>query len=196
MNKDPQDIASVASHIIRSRRSVYPNCYTGDLIDDQVIEMAIKDAIWAPTHRKTEPWRFLVYRRSSFGPVKAAMDQSFLRQDKEKYNPIKHKKNLAKLDTTSHLIAIIMQRDEQERLPEWEEIAAVSCAVQNLWLSLSARGMGAYWSSPSWATGRPDFLNLSDGQRSLGLLYVGIPLVDLNLTSKRMDIDEVCQWSS
>ena len=33
-------------------------------------------------------------------------------------------------------------------VPEWEEIAAVSMAVQNMYLTCTANNIGCYWSSP------------------------------------------------
>ena len=32
-------------------------------------------------------------------------------------------------------------------MPEWEETAAVACAVQNMHLTLTAEGLAGYWSS-------------------------------------------------
>ena len=35
-----------------------------------------------------------------------------------------------------------MTKDESNRVPEWEEIAAVSMAVQNMWLSCYVNDIG------------------------------------------------------
>ena len=43
-----------------------------------------------------------------------------------------------------------MNRDKQNRLPEWEEIAAVSMAVQNMWLTCYANNIGCYLSTPGF----------------------------------------------
>ena len=74
---------------------------------------------------------------------------------------------------SSCVIAVYMRRDPAERLPEWEEIAAVSAAVQNMWLSCTVRGIGAYWSTPSAFINAKDFFNLEEGERCLGLFYMG-----------------------
>jgi nitroreductase len=66
-----------------------------------------------------------------------------------------------------------MQRNQEELVPEWEEIAALGCAVQNMWLSCTANGIGAYWSSPASATNAQSFLELGEGERCLGLFYMG-----------------------
>ena len=38
-----------------------------------------------------------------------------------------------------------MKRDKS--LPKMEEVAAVSMAVQNMWLTATAHGVGCYWST-------------------------------------------------
>src|SRR5688500_12630137 len=47
--------------LIRNRRSVFPQFYTGETVDDKVIHQMIENARWAPTHKLTEPWRFIVF---------------------------------------------------------------------------------------------------------------------------------------
>ncbi len=66
-----------------------------------------------------------------------------------------------------------MQRDEQESIPEWEEIAATAMAVQNMWLVCSEMGVGCYWSSPSQIKFMNEFFKLNTGEKCLGLLYMG-----------------------
>ncbi|MEM9823103.1 MAG: nitroreductase family protein, partial [Bacteroidota bacterium] len=71
------------------------------------------------------------------------------------------------------VIAICMQRDPEERVPEWEELAAVACAVQNMWLTCTAYGIGAYWSSPKTIKHTNAFLQLAEGESCLGFFYMG-----------------------
>ena len=51
-----------ASRLIRERRSIYPNMYSDEPVDDAVIREMLENANWAPTHRLTEPWRFVVFK--------------------------------------------------------------------------------------------------------------------------------------
>jgi len=48
--------------IIKNRRSVFPVQYNGKSIPKEAIETVLEAANWAPTHKKTEPWRFKVVR--------------------------------------------------------------------------------------------------------------------------------------
>ena len=49
------------NELIRSRRSVFPKDYTGEKVDDAIIQQLLENANWAPTHKLTEPWRFVVF---------------------------------------------------------------------------------------------------------------------------------------
>ena len=66
-----------------------------------------------------------------------------------------------------------MQRDINESIPEWEEVASVAMAVQNMWLYSSSIGIGAYWSSPKLMNFLSDFIKLSVWERCLGFFYMG-----------------------
>ncbi|HMX05109.1 MAG TPA: nitroreductase family protein, partial [Chitinophagales bacterium] len=46
--------------IIRSRRSVKPEQYNTTPIAESIILEMLENARWAPTHARTEPWRFVV----------------------------------------------------------------------------------------------------------------------------------------
>ena len=46
---------------IKARRSVFPKDYTGEPVPKEVVQSMLEAANWAPTHGKTEPWRFAVF---------------------------------------------------------------------------------------------------------------------------------------
>jgi len=64
------------SELLKGRRSVYPTQYTGEPVSNAIIEEMLENANWAPTHRLTEPWRFVVF--SGKGIQKLASFQSEL----------------------------------------------------------------------------------------------------------------------
>lgn len=182
------------SALMRQRRSIFPPVYTDEPIDKSLIEAILENANWAPTHRLTEPWRFHVFRGNARQRVADYLsnwyqshtpeaDFSELKYEKMRFNPTKS-------DT---VIAICLQRDPEERVPEWEELAAVACAVQNMWLSCTAYGLGCYWSTPPASLDAADFLGLEPGGRCLGLFYIGhhqMPPTD----GKRQPITSKVNW--
>lgn len=186
-----QDIREV----IRKRRSIFPASYNGKEISHEVILSILEAANWAPTHKKTQPWRFVVFestesRQSLSDYLAHAYQQSV---SAEKFSEIQQKKISEKPVQSACVIAICMQRSPEETLPEWEEIAAVSCAVQNMWLTCTSMGIGSYWATPGLILKADAYLGLPEGQRCLGLFYMGYTDVDGG-EGQRDDIATKITW--
>ena len=55
------------------------------------------------------------------------------------------------------------QAKPNKRLPEWEEICAVACAVQNMHLmATSMNHIGAFWSSHTWCKSARDSMEIRE----------------------------------
>ena len=161
---------------IHARRSVRPGEYSDAPVERDVINELVSAANAAPSHRKTYPWRFIVFDTAS---AKTQLgDYLAERQEaaSERAIPaIKLKKTRQRPGLAAAAIAIVMDPD-LEHLPEWEEVSATASAVQNLWLAATAKGLVGYWSSPGLITvGADDFLALREGEKCLGLFYLGHP---------------------
>ncbi len=172
----PLNLSESTTTIIRERRSIYPPTYTDQIVENHIIEEMLENANYAPTHRLTEPWRFKVIagdKREGLGELLGTYYRSVTTA--ETFKESKHQRLLEKARRSSHIIAICMQRDEAERVPEWEEVAAVAMAVQNMWLTATAHNVGAYWSSPGVINSEAchHFLHLKASERCLGFLFLG-----------------------
>lgn len=181
------------TELIRNRRSVFPDQYNGKPISKDTIEQLLEAANWAPSHKKTEPWRFKVLleqeSREQLG--------EFLKNTYLETNPKPQQFTANKLYNnpvkSAAVIAICMQRDPKESLPEWEEVAAVAMAVQNMWLSCAEIGIGAYWSSPGIISKMGDFFELQPGERCLGFFYMGY-FDETPPDSSRGSVSEKTTW--
>lgn len=97
-------------------------------------------------------------------------------------------------------IAICMKRHEE--VPEWEEVAAVACGVQNMALAATSLGVGGYWSSwQAAARDAPEMHQLleidgSKGDRCLGVFLVGQPDGERvkGYRPKRQELSEKVVW--
>lgn len=162
------------SILIKSRRSIFPKTYTGKQISDEIIMEILENANWAPSHRKTEPWRFRVLQAEARQDLANYMAAWYKENTpEESFSAKKYEKQLTKPMLSPTIIAICMQRDPEESVPEWEEIAATAMAVQNMWLTCTAHNIGSYWSSPKSILDAKELLQLADGERCLGLFYMG-----------------------
>ncbi|MGV6829005.1 MAG: nitroreductase family protein [Flavobacteriales bacterium] len=177
--------------VIQQRRSVYPPQYNHTPIQKQEIEELLEAANFAPTHKKTQPWRFKVMHskesREAFGEALSNAYKTFA----PKFSNIMYKKISQKPVMAGAVIAICMQRDEQ--IAEWEEMAAVAMAVQNMWLLASEKKIGAYWGTPPFAPLLKNFLNLKEGEQCLGFFFLG----NTNLYPEDWDrkpVTELTEW--
>ena len=175
--------------IIRNRKSIYPNDYTGDEIPDNLIREILLNANHAPTHRMTQPWFFKVYKNES----KQKLIDIVSKIDDSKISKIKLDKFIQKINDSNTVISIFLNRDKKERLPEWEEIAAVSMAVQNMWLTCYVNNIGSYWSTPGFINEYGNLIKLDNNQSSLGFFFMGV--YDHKESPKlRDDINTKVEW--
>ncbi|MCV6628393.1 MAG: nitroreductase [Flavobacteriaceae bacterium] len=163
---------STLSKIIKMRRSVFPPQYNGKPIDKTVIEKVLEAANWAPTHAKTEPWRFKVLSGDKKNELGVFLAKKY-KETAAKFSEIKFRKIQDNAVHSDWAIVIGMQRDSKERIPEWEEVAAVAMAVQNLWLKATELGVGGYWSSPAVVRYLPEIFPFEEGESCLGVFYLG-----------------------
>ncbi len=178
--------------VIRRRRSVYPKQYNDKPVDTEVIRRLLQAAVCAPTHKRTEPWRFKVLQGDSRRRLGEFLQGKYLEMDPTP-KQFKARKLLENPQKAGAVIAICMQRDPQERLPEWEEIAATAMAVQNIWLTCTELGLGGYWSSPGLIRYMDEFFELAEGERCLGFFYLGYYDEQVEEVP-RVDAESRTQW--
>lgn len=176
----------ILSRIIKSRRSTFPNTYKPGIISDTLIHFLIENASWAPNHKKTEPWRFILikdHKKIELSEFLSAFYKSST--SAEAFDVLKMKKAGEKALQASAVLAICIHRSPESLLPAWEETAAVACAVQNLWLSCTALQLAGYWSTPKAIGSMKEFLGLSAVEECLGLFYLGWPSGEPTKSSRK-----------
>jgi nitroreductase len=114
----------------------------------------------------------------------------------ENFQQAKYDKFLHMGDHTSHVIIAMMQRGENPKIPVLEEIAAASCAVQNLLLGATALGIASYWGSGGMAYQPPmkSYLNLREEDLVLGILYLGYTDKAKPEGKRKTPLDEKIDW--
>ena len=183
--------------VIRNRRSVFPAQYTGEVIKKEIIEEILENANWAPTHKFTDPWRFTIFSGEGLMRLAEIMSELYKKISTEKgsFDPAKYKKLKTKPLLASHVVAIGMKRDKLERVPEIEEIEAVACAVQNMYLTATAHGIGCYWGTGgiTYFDEAKPFFNLGEKDRLLGFMFFGMPKSEIQ-KGRRKPVVEKINW--
>jgi nitroreductase len=187
---------SEITELIRERRTIYPEQFSDRKVHKEQIELILNNAQWAPTHGNTQPWRFKIFMEE--GRVRLS---DFLAETYLKLTPpeLQNDKKLANLLTrplkSSVVIAVCMERQPEERIPEIEEIEAVACAVQNMHLTCTAYGLGGFWATPKviYTHEMNSFLSLGEKDKCLGLFFIGYPDVEWP-ASHRKPLEYNAEW--
>ncbi|PWT72571.1 MAG: nitroreductase [Bacteroidetes bacterium] len=180
--------------MIRLRRSVKPEQFVpGKKIPDEWILNMLENANTAPSHKLTEPWRFTIFSGKGLERLAHFQSDLYKKNAGEKFNQVKFDKLQQTPLLCSHIIAIGMKRNSV--VPEVEEIASVACAVENLWLSTSAYGVGGYWSTGG-VTYYPEaksFFGLGELDKLLGFFFLGFVQVP-SVKSNRKPVTDKISW--
>jgi nitroreductase len=183
--------------LIKDRRTIYPENFSSRKVHKEQLELMLEAANWAPTHGHTEPWRFKVFS----GPALSNLMEELAEVYKEitaveKFVQGKYDRLLKRAEQSSFVVAICMNRHDQTKISELDEIMAVATAVQNMMLVASAYGIGTFWSTGSISAERvKQYLHLDDKDKCLGFLYVGYPEGEWPKGKRNIWLNKV-EWNS
>jgi nitroreductase len=169
--------AELINNVIRNRRSVFQPQFSGEPVDDSVIEVMIENANWAPTHKLTEPWRFIVFTGKGLEQLAQGQAEVYkvVTEADGSFKEGRYENLLTKPMLSSHIIAVAMKRDEKKSVPEVEEIGAVFCAIQNMLLTAAAYDIGCYLSTGgiTYFDEARELFGLGSEDKLIGFLHVG-----------------------
>ena len=187
-SESSDDIGKISKNI-RRRRSIFADQFIKKNIPSKLLDEILTNATWAPNHKMTEPWRFIVFKGKYLEEYGQYMAEYYKDFYAKQLPPEALEEKLAYLRdyplNAACMIGIILVRNTKIDLPEWEEIAAVSSAVQNMALTCTANNIGNYWSTKSVAIDYVSQFDLAENEKSLGLLYLGYYPDDLRLSKKK-----------
>ena len=177
-------------NLMKCRRSVSPKDYVpGGNVSTKDLHRMLEAANWAPTHGKTQPWHYVIL--SGTAAIQTYLD--FISDWYTKRADTIAEEKLARVRTkyerlsefwpekVCHVALIVMRRQAlpDKRMPEWEEMCATACSVQNMHLMATSMGIGGYWSSQTWCKEAwesedvREYLNISQEDKLLGAFTIG-----------------------
>lgn len=158
---------------LQNRRSIYPIEYTDEKISEEELKLLLEAANWAPTHKKTEPWRFKIVQGEGKERLKEFMKRVYVQSTSpEKLSERKLNDMAEKCDKSQAIILISFI--DTGKVPEWEELGSTAMAVQNMWLMCGTLNIGSYWSSPANIIANMDeFTPMQEGEKCVGIFYLG-----------------------
>lgn len=187
----------ILKKIVRNRRTTKAASMNGKVIPDRQIEELLELANWAPTHGRTEPWKFFVYSGEALKAFGEAHARLYLEKTPlDKQNPGTPSKLMEATEQPSHLIVSVMNRGSNPKIPVIEEIAATSAAVQNILLGAGALGLAAIWNSGGM-THHPamkSLLGLREEDIVIGLIYLGYSYEPQRSGNRSIPLEEKVIW--
>lgn len=193
--KKNDELASDFDTILRTRRTI--NSFKPVLPDnwEQTLENAIQSAIYAPNHKRTEPWRFHLLGPETIRGV-CELNAAIVT---EKKGPKAGEAKLKRwLEMPGWLVVSCKTEGGTGGMAdpagiEREDYAAVCCAVQNLCLSLHNAGMGT-----KWTTGPVNFdekfneiVGLEKDEYVVGTIWFGEAEAEPDAPPKKKKIEDV-----
>lgn len=193
MNFDTVEI----NRLMRTRRSIFPRDYTGEKVDDAVVKQMLENASLAPNHKLTEPWRFVVFTGHGMKRLAEIQAQCYkeVTTGNGSYREERYQSLLTKPMQSSHIIVVGMKRDERKSPPEIEEAGAVFCAIENMYLTAAAYGIGCYLSTGgiTYFEEAKALFDLGPDDRLIGFMHVGVPKA-WPAEVRRQSIQEKTKW--
>ena len=164
-----------------------------------LIEKILEAGTWAPSHFRTEPWRFFVLTgeaRNKLGKVLASITAKTLDDPQSEENLKQLTKEEQKpLRAPVIIIVAAEPTTTNKRVMKREELAAVHAATQNMLLSAHALGLGAIWRTGEscYSPEVKSLFPLTEEAEVVGFLYIGYPDMK-ERAANRKSISEVTKW--
>ena len=167
---------------IKSRRSI------GNLVapapTHAQVEQAIEVALSAPDHKDLNPYRFIVLENQALNNLGTALKNAAIAQGETDEKTLKKAENMPL--RAPMIIACVTDFKPHDKVPHWEQVAASSCAVQNLLLALSAQGFATVWRTGPLANA-PEvkrYFNVTADNQVIAFVYVGTAVSTIPPRSK------------
>ena len=161
---------------IKSRRSM--GLVSDEPVSKEFIDQILEAGTWAPSHYRTEPWKFFVLTgdsRHRLGETLAQIEAQKMEDPSSESNQKKLMKIQEKPFRAPLIIAVAVEPSDNPRALIQEEHGAVYAAIQNMLLTAHALGLGGYWRTgkPAYDPAMKKLFKLSDRGEILGFLYFG-----------------------
>jgi len=163
---------------IHTRRTI--KSYRPDPVPRAVIERVLEAAVWAPNHRLTEPWEFVVVTGTALqrlAGLRREMTAAFLTTQNglsAEQVSSQAEEGYRKAIAAPVTIAVSMAQHADPAIRE-EDYAATATAIQNMMLAAHGLGLGAFWSTNKLIDYPPAraLLGIADDRRIVGLVQLG-----------------------
>lgn len=197
--KGLSDTAVAVFEAISTRRSI--GRLTSECPDRDLIERVIQTTLFAPNHRHTQPWRFLVLAGDARVRGGEVLERSLIRRLADPETPSSLEVRQSERDKFLRAPVIVIVAVEPANAPNVsldEEIAAGAAGVQNLLLASHAVGLAAVWRTGDSVRDEtvPTEFGFAPSSVIIGYVYLGYPAPGHVVKPRpdRLPIETTTRW--
>ena len=140
------------------------------------LETLFSCAVRAPDHGRMRPWRFIVLQGNALRALGQAFEQAGVAGDPAADEAKRTRWREMPLRAPM-IIVTVAQVKPNPKVPDWEQVAAVAAASQNIQLAAAELGFGVMWRTGDMTTAPAvkHHLGLASSDQIVGFLYLGTP---------------------
>lgn len=177
------------AELIRSRRSI--GAFTSDLVSLELVEELLETAVWAPNHRLTEPWRFIILTdagREHYAAIRRDMALDGMKNQSEAEREQAAVGVYQKFLNVPAYLIVAMTTHPNPEIRE-EDYAATASLIQNFLLLAHDRGLGTCWKTFKEDARLRTYLGLGADEKVVGIIHMGYP-APVEVQSQRRPIHD------
>jgi len=161
------------AELIRSRRSI--GLFNDAPVSLELVRELLESAVFAPNHRLTEPWRFIILEgagRERYAEIRRDMVLDFMKGQSDAERQQAADGTYRKFMNVPLYLFVVMRKQANAEL-DAEDYAACCCVIQNFLLLAWARGLGTTWKTFKNDVRLREYLKLGENERVVGVVHVG-----------------------
>jgi nitroreductase len=183
---------------LRARRSIAK--LKSDAVPRALIEQILESALWAPNHKRLEPWKFFVFSGGSREKLANALVGNYRLDHPDASEDELQTKGRKSADRVlSAPVTIVVTSDpHDDAMLDLENFAAAAAAVEHILLAAHALGLGAYWRTGEAAYTAPrnaikELIGVGASTRIVALVIMGYPDAEVK-EGRRAPLEEKVTW--
>lgn len=173
------------AELMRSRRSI--GTFKDEPVALELVQELLDSAVYAPNHRQTEPWRFVVLTgaaRAEYASIRSAMVLDGMKAEDEEQRQQAADGTHRKFMGVPLYLLVTMQPHANPEIRE-EDYAACACVIQNFMLLAWEQNLGTCWKTFKDDPRLRAFLGLDATEKVIGIIHVGYSAEEPRLTQRQ-----------
>ena len=158
------------AQLIKERRSIRK--FKEDKVSNEVLEELLEVASYAPNHRLTQPWRFIIYKDEGRKILANIMAKTLANGPKKK-SP----EEVVAICESIPVHILVVINEEANYFAREEDYAATCALIQNFQLAAWERELGVLWKTDAFIASNifRNGVGAKPGEKIAALLQVGYP---------------------